>query len=281
MIQLEEIPQAITQIQAWRNNGQTIGLVPTMGFFHDGHLRLMRKSQELTDRTVATIFVNPRQFGPNEDLEKYPRNITRDAELAEKAGVDLLFCPSAAQIYPPNYQTNITVAKLSQGLCGTSRPVHFDGVATVIAKLFNIIAPDVAVFGKKDYQQLALIRQMVNDLNFNVDIIGHEIVREEDGLAMSSRNKYLDEKERHDALCIYQALRLASARIKNEIRIDTINLKNDLMNFFNNVKSCKVDYIEIVDRITLQTKKNAQAGDILAIAAYFNEKIRLIDNIEL
>ncbi len=281
MIRVEELPQAISQVKTWRDTEKTIGLVPTMGYFHEGHLSLMRKSHELADKTVATIFVNPRQFGPNEDLEKYPRNLDRDAQLAEEAGVDMLFCPSAATIYPTNYQTNITVDKLSQGLCGTSRPGHFDGVATVVTKLFNIITPDIAVFGKKDYQQLALIRQMATDLNYNIEIIGHDIVREKDGLAMSSRNKYLGEDERQEARCLYEALQMAVATISEKKHVDASVLKNTLRAFLEKTKSCTVDYIEIVDSITLQRKNIAQAGDILALAAYFNDKVRLIDNVEL
>ena len=281
MIRVEELPQAISQVKTWRESGETIGLVPTMGYLHEGHLSLMRKSHELADKTVATIFVNPRQFGPNEDLDKYPRNLDRDAQLAEDAGVDLLFCPSAASIYPVNYQTNITVTKLSQGLCGTSRPGHFDGVATVVAKLFNIIAPDIAVFGKKDYQQLALIRQMATDLNYNIEIIGHDIVREKDGLAMSSRNKYLGDDVRLEARCLYEALQMAVAIINEKKQVEAAVLIHKLKDFLEKTESCTVDYIEIVDSINLQRKNIAQAGDILALAAYFNDRVRLIDNVEL
>lgn len=281
MIQVEEITHAASQIQAWRDSGQTIGLVPTMGFFHDGHLSLMRKSRELADRTVATIFINPRQFGPNEDLKKYPRNPVGDAQLAENTGVDMLFCPPAELIYPANYQTNISVSHLSKGLCGTSRPGHFDGVATIVTKLFNIITPNFAVFGKKDFQQLALIRQLATDLNFNIEIIGHEIVREKDGLAMSSRNKYLDPTERQEALCLYQALQKAVTIVSKEIKVDATALKRELSTLLNKTKSCSIDYIEIVDSHTLHNKKIAQAGDLLALAAYFNNKVRLIDNTEL
>ncbi len=281
MIRVEELPQAISQVKTWRESGETIGLVPTMGYLHEGHLSLMRKSHELADKTVATIFVNPRQFGPNEDLDKYPSNLDRDAQLAEDAGVDLLFCPSAASIYPVNYQTNITVTKLSQGLCGTSRPGHFDGVATVVAKLFNIIAPDIAVFGKKDYQQLALIRQMATDLNYNIEIIGHDIVREKDGLAMSSRNKYLGDDVRLEARCLYEALQMAVAIINEKKQVEAAVLINTLKDFLEKTESCTVDYIEIVDSINLQRKNIAQAGDILALAAYFNDRVRLIDNVEL
>jgi pantoate--beta-alanine ligase len=278
---IEDIAILNAQIKSWKKSHKTIGLVPTMGFFHDGHLALMKEAQRKTDRTVVTVFVNPRQFGPQEDLDKYPRDISRDTALAKAAGVDLLFCPSADAVYPAGYQTTVSVLQLSQGLCGASRPGHFDGVATILVKLFNLVQPDIAVFGEKDYQQLALIRQLVMDLNFPIDIIGHPIVREADGLAMSSRNKYLEGEERANAVCLYTALQHAVKCIRQKEQVATEDLIADLKIILHEKEGCKVDYISIVHPQTLKKKTIAEKGDIVALAVFINNKIRLIDNITL
>src|SRR3989338_8511562 len=205
------------EMTAWANkvlaDGQTIGLVPTMGFFHEGHLCLMRKAKEKADRTVVSLFVNPIQFGANEDLSRYPRDFSRDSQLAEAEGVDVLFAPEAQAMYPPEASTREIVSGVTEGLCGAGRPGHFAGVATVVAKLFHIIKPHCAVFGKKDFQQLAVIEKMVADLNWDVEVIGHPIVREADGLAMSSRNTFLSVPERQAALCLFRAIGHARRRV--------------------------------------------------------------------
>ena len=268
-------------INTWKRAGKTVGFVPTMGFLHEGHLALIRMAQQHSDIVVVSIFVNPKQFGPGEDLEKYPRDIERDIELAGNRNVDILFMPTQEEIYPPGYQTTISLPDLAKPLCGKSRPVHFDGVATVVAKLFNLVQPDVAVFGKKDYQQLTLIRQMTIDLNFRIQIMGHPIVREVDGLAMSSRNKYLDQQERKDALCLFQGLQHAHQQIQEKEKLPAATLIDQVAQILNTPKSCRIDYIEVVDAISLANKETAEKGDIMALAAFFNEKVRLIDNITL
>lgn len=278
---IESADELALQVTKWKKKGKTIGFVPTMGFLHEGHLALMRKAHQHSDRVIASIFVNPRQFGPGEDLDKYPRDIERDTQLAGKEAVDILFMPAQEVMYPPGYQTRVSVANLAKMLCGKSRPVHFDGVATVVTKLFNLVDPDVAVFGKKDYQQLALIRQMVRDLNFSIQIIGHPIVRETDGLAMSSRNKYLDARGREDARCLFRGLQHAQTRMNEEKEIAAEALIAEVSEILSTPKSCRIDYVEIVDPVSLVNKQTAKKGDVLAVAAFFNEKVRLIDNTTL
>lgn len=281
MIQLEDIPSLRAQVRRWKQDRLTIGLIPTMGYFHEGHLALMRHVAQLCDKTVATIFVNPRQFGPQEDLTNYPRDLQRDAELAGNNGVHLLFSPSPDDIYPQDYQTDVTVKNLSQGLCGTSRPGHFVGVATVVSKLFNLVQPDIAVFGQKDYQQLAVLKRLVMDLNFPVEIISHPIVREADGLAMSSRNKNLSPQSRQNALCLYKALQYAAQKVGEKKQLPARQIIDELSNRLKPIAECEIDYISIVDPATLKEKDIVQSGDLLALAAYFNNKVRLIDNIIL
>jgi pantoate--beta-alanine ligase len=194
------------EVNDWRRRGLSVGLVPTMGCLHQGHLSLVRKARELSDRVIVSIFVNPMQFGPDEDLGAYPRQFTKDCNLAENEGATAVFAPVDQQMYSTGFQTMVRVKKLSLGMCGADRPGHFDGVATVVSKLFNITTPNIAVFGEKDYQQLVIIRQLTEDLNFPVKIIAAPIVRESDGLAMSSRNKYLTGTSRNTALCLFQAV---------------------------------------------------------------------------
>jgi len=263
------------------NRNQGIGLVPTMGFFHEGHLALMRKAKDQCDKTVVTVFVNPRQFGPKEDLQLYPRDFEGDVAKARQQGVDLLFSPDPEDMYPQGYQTSISVAHLSQGLCGTSRPGHFDGVSTVVAKLFNLVRPKVAVFGQKDYQQLALLQQMNNDLHFGVEIIAHPIVREEDGLAMSSRNKYLTPLQRQKAVGLFEALQQAAECITKTSSIPASVLIAEVERKIMDIEDCVIDYVAVVDALTLRPKENAERGDVVALAAFFGGKVRLIDNITL
>jgi len=267
------------QANEWRAAGLTIGLVPTMGFFHDGHLALMREARKQCDRVITTLFVNPMQFGPNEDLDAYPRNLDRDREMAEGEGVDLLFCPSQTEMYGENFQTKVSLAKISQGLCGADRPGHFDGVATIVAKLFNLARPHIAVFGQKDFQQLALIRQLVADLNFDIEIIGHPIVREDDGLAMSSRNKYLDSDERQIAVCLYQAIveakRMVAEAGGSRSAHEIITMAE---NMIERHPECSVEYVRVVDKATLRPIDLAGADSVLVLAMKVNNKVRLIDN---
>lgn len=267
------------QANEWRADGLTIGLVPTMGFFHEGHLALMREARRQCDRVITTLFVNPMQFGPNEDLESYPRNLDRDREMAQREGVDLLFCPAQTEMYGENFQTKISLSKVSQGLCGADRPGHFDGVATVVAKLFNLAKPHTAVFGQKDFQQLALIRQLVADLNFDIDIIGHPIVREEDGLAMSSRNKYLDSDERQIAVCLYQAIieakRMVAESGGSRPAQEIIAMAESTI---KRHQECSVEYVRVVDKATLRPTDLANADSVLVLAMKVNNKVRLIDN---
>ncbi|WP_136799271.1 pantoate--beta-alanine ligase [Desulfosediminicola ganghwensis] len=267
------------QANQWRSNGLTIGLVPTMGFFHEGHLSLMREARRKCDRVITTLFVNPMQFGPNEDLDSYPRSFERDQQMAEGEGVDLLFCPDPSEMYGEQFQTKISLDKVSQGLCGADRPGHFDGVATVVTKLFNLAKPHKAVFGQKDFQQLALIRQLVADLNFDIEIIGHPIVREEDGLAMSSRNKYLDANERKIAVCLSQAIGQAKKMLADaggSLPAQEIITMAESM--IEQHPECSVEYVSIVHQSTLRPMEIADGESVLAMAMKVNNKVRLIDN---
>jgi pantoate--beta-alanine ligase len=256
----------------------TRGFVPTMGYLHDGHLALMKEAGQRADRVIASIFVNPSQFGPGEDLDQYPRDLERDAALAEEAGVDLLFTPDADALYPEGYQTWIRVEQLSTGLCGASRPDHFRGVATVVAKLFNIVMPDIAVFGMKDFQQLQVIRQMARDLNMQVKIVGHPIVREADGLAMSSRNKYLTEEERKRALCLRKALDLAVTLAKAGEK-STRALKKAMKEHIESYSGTRIDYIFTGRPDSLEeTEEIGADGRLLLALAVYVGATRLIDN---
>ncbi len=276
---IKSISEIKKKVKDYKKDGLTIAFVPTMGFLHEGHLALVRKAKELGDRVVVSIFVNPIQFGPKEDFKEYPRDLERDLKLLEKEGVDLVFVPEAEEMYPPDFQTYVEVKELSQGLCGAFRPGHFKGVCTVVLKLFNIVQPDVAVFGEKDYQQLQIIRQMVKDLNLDVKVIGHPTVRERDGLAMSSRNIYLSPEERESALSLYQALCLARELVK-EGEKDPEVIKNKIREFIESRPFTKVQYVEIVDPETLKPLKKIE-GPALCALSVFVGKARLIDNMKI
>ena len=260
----------------WRAQGKKIVFVPTMGFLHEGHLSLVRMGRKLGDCLVVSIFVNPLQFGPSEDFREYPRDLERDATLLEREGVDVLFCPEAEEMYPSGFQTYVEVERLTRGLCGAYRPGHFKGVTTVVFKLFNIVKPHLAIFGEKDYQQLQVIKRMVRDLNLDVEIIGHPIVREKDGLAMSSRNIYLSEKERESALSLFKALELAKELVSKGIR-DPEVLKKRLIEFIHGFPHTKVQYVEFVDPEDLEPVQEIK-GKVLCALAVFVGKARLIDN---
>lgn len=278
-----KIVQTVTEMQRlsreWNKQGLRIGLVPTMGFFHEGHLSLMRLARSRCDKVITTLFVNPMQFGPNEDLDAYPRDFERDESLAKSENVDVMFCPETKEIYGDDFQTSISVNLLSKGLCGADRPGHFDGVATVVTKLFNITQPHLAIFGQKDYQQLALIRQLVSDLNFDIEIIGHPIVRESDGLAMSSRNKYLDENERQLATCLFEAILEAKKMVyKHGGSIASGEIVKMAQDRIEKHPSCRVEYVSVVHKQTLQPVDIADSEAVLALAMKVNNKVRLIDN---
>lgn len=276
-VQIIESPEQMQQFALTaKQRGESIALVPTMGYLHEGHASLMKEGRRRADLLIVSIFVNPAQFGVGEDFEKYPRDMARDSAIAAAAGVDIIFAPAAADMYPRGYQTYVDVGPLTGPLCGASRPGHFRGVATVVCKLFNIVQPDVALFGRKDYQQLAVIRQMTIDLNMPVEIAGMPIVREPDGLAMSSRNVYLSPDERGRALCLKRALDAARAAFASGER--SVNaLEALLKGVLGQEQGVVIDYAEIRDGLTLERSDFAVAGSLAAIAVRIG-KTRLIDN---
>ncbi len=259
-----------------RAKGYTIAFVPTMGFFHDGHLELMKIAKKYADKLIVSIFVNPIQFGPSEDYNKYPRDIEGDTNRAKQIGVDILFVPEVEDMYPKGFQTKVSVERLTQHLCGVFRPNHFDGVTTVVAKLFNITKPHIAVFGEKDYQQLLVIKRMVKDLNMDIKIIGIPIIREKDGLAMSSRNAYLSSEERKSALCLKKSIDLAQSLIKKGIN-DVLFIKRAIEDLIKAHPFTSIEYISICDPETLEELKFIEDKALLAMAVYVG-KARLIDN---
>ncbi|MFH2058788.1 MAG: pantoate--beta-alanine ligase [Pseudomonadota bacterium] len=269
-----------SDMQAWSNlkkrEGKTICFVPTMGYLHQGHVSLMEKGKPLCDELVLSIFVNPTQFGANEDLNAYPSDIENDLALAKKAGVTAVFLPTKSSIYPENFQTEVKLLSLPNFLCGKFRPIHFAGVATVVTKLFNIVMPDVAVFGQKDYQQLQIIRQLTLDLDFDIKIVAGKIIRETDGLAMSSRNAYLSKSQRASALCLCQSLKLAKDIIAKG-KTDADTLKNKIESFIHSFKHTQVEYISFCDPITLEDTKDINSPVLLALAVKVGTT-RLIDN---
>lgn len=267
-------------VAALRDGGSTVALVPTMGAFHEGHLTLIREARKRADSVVASIFVNPMQFGANEDLQTYPRRLAEDARALEAEGVDLLWAPSESEVYPPGFATSVSVAGVASHFCGASRPGHFDGVATVVCKLFNQVRPDVALFGEKDFQQLAVIRRMARDLDLTFPradaIIGVPTVREEDGLAMSSRNQYLDPAERARAAALPQAMRAAAERIEGggEVPEALAELECALIE----AGFSSVDYAALADAETLQPLQDASARPARLLVAARIGGTRLIDN---
>lgn len=262
---------------ACRNKKFKIGFVPTMGALHDGHISLIKKARLENNTVVVSIFVNPSQFSPQEDFNCYPRVIKKDRLLCEKEGVDFIFYPSIKQMYPKGCRTYVSVEELSGVLCGESRPGHFRGVATVVAKLFNIVCPDNAYFGQKDAQQAIIIKKMVNDLNIPVKIKTLPIVRQKNGLALSSRNIYLNDNEKEDALVLFQALNSAKSLIKAGV-INAARIKRTIKQLIVKKKTAKIDYVAIVDLNDLQPVKQVAGGCLIALAVYIG-KTRLIDNI--
>jgi pantoate--beta-alanine ligase len=260
-----------------RRDGYRIAVVPTMGALHDGHLALLREARSRCDILIVTIFINPTQFGPDEDLDRYPRQEAQDLAKARAVGANLAFCPSPEAMYPKGYQTYVEALEVSQGLCGAGRPGHFRGVATVVSKLFNITRPHLAVFGQKDYQQLALIRRLGRDLDFGIEIVGVPIVRESDGLALSSRNRYLDANQRADALALHRALRAAESAYQGGQRSPAA-LRQIMAEVFDRVPGAELEYADVRDPESLA--QPSQAGDqVVFLVAARVGTTRLIDNL--
>lgn len=273
---IRDVLEMQQQAEQWRAEGKKIALVPTMGYLHEGHLSLMRTARDKADVVVASIFVNPTQFGPNEDLARYPRDFDRDRDRSAEAGVDVIFAPEAEQMYPNGFQTYVEVTEVTKPLCGMSRPGHFRGVTTVVAKLFNIVKPHLAIFGEKDFQQLATIRRMVADLNMNVDILGHPIVREEDDLAMSSRNIYLNDEQRRMALRLNRALKEAEILVGGgERRRELILAK--VTETLQPDENLRIDYAELRSPGSLEEVIVIEDRALLALAVRIGST-RLIDN---
>ncbi|MCX7991496.1 MAG: pantoate--beta-alanine ligase [Proteobacteria bacterium] len=261
-----------------KKEGLTIGFVPTMGFLHEGHLTLVREAKKICNVVVVSIFVNPLQFGPKEDFAKYPRDFERDSAMLQKEGVEYIFHPDGEEMYGKGYQTYVEVTEVTKNLCGASRPGHFKGVTTVVSKLFNAVMPDYAFFGEKDYQQLATIKRMVADLNMDINVIGVPIVREADGLAMSSRNTYLSEEERKSALCLYRAINLAKELINNGER-SAEKILSEVVNLISNTALTRIDYVKLCDPETLDyIETGLLKGKTLLALAVFVGNTRLIDN---
>lgn len=276
MLIIEKTAQMQKKSREIRSSGKTIAFVPTMGFLHEGHLELLRQGRRRADVLVLSIFVNPTQFGPTEDYSKYPRDMGGDLKKAESIGTDIVFTPPVSEMYPEGSQTTVKVKILPEHLCGLSRPGHFEGVATVVAKLFNIIMPHVAIFGQKDFQQLAVIRKMVEDLNMDLEIIGIPTVRESDGLAMSSRNKYLNPEERKSALCLKKSIDMALEMIEDGER-DSERIISVIRNLVLSHPFTNIDYISICDPVTLDDIRVINEKALLALAVKVG-KTRLIDN---
>jgi len=277
---IESVKELKQVVKAHKLEGKTIGFVPTMGYLHEGHISLVNEAKGKNDITVVSIFVNPTQFGPNEDLDSYPRDYDRDAKLLVEAGVDYVFYPTVQEMYPNGYTTHVEVSdQLTKKLCGKSRDGHFNGVTTVVNKLFNMVDPDQAYFGLKDAQQVIVLQRMVEDLNMNVEIVPCPIVREEDGLAMSSRNKYLSETERKEALVLSKSLLEAKEMIENGEKSAEI-VKQFIVDKIGEVSYAVIDYVEIVDFKNLEDVSNLEGKILIALAVKFG-KPRLIDNLLL
>lgn len=273
---VETAAEVRAQVQAWRQEGLSVGLVPTMGYLHEGHQSLIDRAVADNDRVVVSIFVNPMQFGVGEDLESYPRDMDRDAVLCEQAGASLIFHPEPSEMYPEDFSSFVDMSTLTCGLCGKSRPIHFRGVCTVVSKLFNIVLPDRAYFGQKDAQQLAVIRHMVRDLSYGIEIVGCPIVREEDGLAKSSRNTYLNPEERKAALILNRSLAEGKKLLEDgETSVEVVRQK--IVDSLETEALAKIDYVEIVDWKNLEPIETIDRQILVAIAVFIG-KTRLIDN---
>ena len=273
---VKTISEVKDTVKEWKKEGLSIGFVPTMGYLHEGHGSLITKARENNDRVVVSIFVNPMQFGENEDLDSYPRDIDKDSAYVEELGGDLIFNPEPSEMYNDGFCSYVDMSVLTEELCGLSRPVHFRGVCTVVNKLFNIVQPDRAYFGQKDAQQLAIIKRMVKDLNMNLEIIGCPIVREEDGLAKSSRNTYLNAEERKAALVLNKSLKLGKELLDSGCR-DANEVRKVIIENIEKEPLAKIDYVKVVDGLTMQQVEKIEKEVLVAIAVYIG-KTRLIDN---
>ena len=271
------IAEVRAQVREWKQQGLTVGLVPTMGYLHEGHASLVKTSVQQCDRTVASVFLNPTQFGPGEDLETYPRDFERDCALLTECGCDMVFHPEVSEMYPDGFATFVEVqSEMPRQLCGKTRPIHFRGVCTVVSKLFNIVTPDKAFFGQKDAQQLAIIRRMVLDLSMGIEIVGCPIIREADGLAKSSRNTYLSAEERKAALVLSRAVKLGRELVRNgEKNADAI--VNAMRALIEQEPLARIDYVSAVDGLTMLPVHEINGGELIAMAVYIG-KTRLIDN---
>ena len=270
--QIEQVREAV---KAWKKEGKSVGFVPTMGYLHEGHKSLIDAARRENDKVVVSIFVNPMQFGPTEDLDSYPRDLNRDAKLCEDAGVDIIFHPEPEEMYADGFCSYVDMNGLTTELCGKTRPIHFRGVQTVVLKLFHIVTPDRAYFGQKDAQQLAVIKRMVKDLNVDTEIIGCPIIREEDGLAKSSRNTYLSPEERKAALCLSKAVKAGQEAIHTGIPAE--ELLGKMRAVIEAEPLAKIDYVSMVDALTMQPVEKADRSVLVAMAVYIG-KTRLIDN---
>ena len=277
MIIAKTIEEVRAQVRAWKQEGLTVGLVPTMGYLHEGHASLVDKAVSQCDRVVASDFVNPTQFGPNEDLEAYPRDFDRDCALLEEHGCHMVFYPAVSEMYAPDAATYVEIlSDMPKQLCGQTRPIHFRGVCTVVSKLFNIVTPDKAFFGQKDAQQLAIIRRMVRDLSYGIEIVGCPIVREPDGLAKSSRNTYLNPQERQAALVLSQAVRLGQTMVE-EGETNARRVVEAMTAHIQAEPLARIDYVSAVDGVTMLPVETIQGSVLVAMAVYIG-KTRLIDN---
>lgn len=273
---VKEIKELRSLIKAWKREGLSVGYVPTMGALHEGHESLIKRAVEENDKVVVSVFVNPTQFGPNEDFDSYPRNINKDLELCINAGAAIVFNPEPSEMYYGDKSTSVSVSGLTSVLCGAKRPGHFDGVCLVVSKFLNIVTPDKAYFGEKDAQQVAVIKRMVRDLNIDVEIVACPIIREEDGLAKSSRNTYLSKDERKAALVLSRSLEIAKDALRKGER-NANNIKNAIKEVLNSEPLAKIDYVEIVDSDSLKSVEIIERNVLIPIAVYIG-KTRLIDN---
>lgn len=270
------VDETRAQVKEWKKQGLTVGLVPTMGYLHEGHQSLIKKAVEENDRVVVSVFVNPIQFAPNEDLETYPRDLEADKRLCDSTGADLIFHPTPDEMYHDGFSTHIEMNNLTKELCGKTRPTHFGGVCTVVGKLFNIVQPNKAYFGQKDAQQLAIIKRMVRDLNFDLEIVGCPIIREPDGLAKSSRNTYLNAEERKAALILSKSIELGKQLVENGERNAQAVIKA-MTDKINTEPLARIDYVNVVDALSIEPINTIKGETLVAIAVYIG-KTRLIDN---
>ena len=277
MIKATTIKEVKENVREWKKQGLTIGLVPTMGYLHEGHASLIKRARGECDKVIVSDFVNPIQFGPKEDLATYPRDFDADCKLCEGLGADLIFHPEPSEMYLDGFHSYVGVDTLSTELCGKSRPIHFNGVCTVVCKLFNISEADKAYFGQKDAQQLAIVKRMVRDLNFNIEIVGCPIIREEDGLAKSSRNTYLNAEERQKALILHKALTKGEEMVRGGEK-DAQKVIMAVKEIIESEPLARIDYVEIVDWNELQKIDTIDGPILMAVAVYIGEKVRLIDN---